>query len=73
MALNKAIEFLGEAIVSKDLRDKCAEFTTRKELLKWLGFNDIEFDDAVNMQLVKCRSADDAEFYYQLRMWFQLL
>ena len=73
MALSKAIEFLTDAIASKDLRDKCAEFKTRKELLKWLDFNDVEFDDAINMRLVKCRSADDAEFYQQLRMWFNLL
>ncbi|MFB6317240.1 hypothetical protein [Saccharicrinis sp. FJH54] len=73
MALSKAIKFLGDAISSSELRDKCAGFKTRKELLKWLDFNDLEFEDAVNMQLVKCRSADDAEYYHQLRMWFKLL
>ncbi|MFB6343027.1 hypothetical protein ACE1ET_14965 [Saccharicrinis sp. FJH62] len=73
MALSKAIQFLGDAISSKELRDKCAEFKTRREMLKWLDFNDVEFEDAINMQLVKCRSADDAEFFHQLRMWFKLL
>lgn len=64
---------MDDAIADKELRDKCATFETRKELLTWLDFNDLEFDDAINMQLVKCRSADQAEFYHQLRMWFQFL
>lgn len=73
MALAKAMKFVDEAIVNKELRDKCSEFETHKDLLNYLDFNSVEFDDAVNMALVKCNSANQAEYYYQLRMWFKLL
>ena len=34
-----------------------------KEILETFGFDEIEFDDAINMRLVKCQSYEEAEAF----------
>ena len=73
MAIDKAIKFVKEASSDKVLRVSCTEFDGKPELLTSFGFTEVEFDDAINMKLVKCQSYEDAEAYQQLRMWFSML
>jgi hypothetical protein len=73
MALNKAIEFVKKVGSDKVLRESCYEIKTKNELLLNLDFNEFEFEDAINMQLVKCQTYDEAEEFQQIWVWFTLL
>lgn len=73
MALGKAIRFVKDASVDKELRRRCVGFDTKGELLDFFKFDELEFDDAINMQLVKCKTYEEAETFQQLRMWFAML
>ncbi len=73
MAIGKALNFVKEAVNNKSLRTECYTAESKKKLLNKLGFDEIEFDDAINMQLVKCQSYEEAEKFQQLRMWFTIL
>jgi len=73
MALGKAIKFVKQVGFDKTLRASCYKSASKPELLGRLGFDENEFEDAINMQLVKCQSHEQAEHYQQLRMWFSLL
>ena len=73
MALSKAITFVRTIGSDSELRNKCNTFRSKQDMLNELGFDDIEFDDALNMQLVKCRTYEEAEEFQQLKMWFMLL
>ena len=61
MALGKAMKFVKNASVDKDFRTQCVRIGTRDELLASYDFDALEFDDAINMQLVKCQSYEQAE------------
>ncbi len=73
MALGKAINFVKQIGFDNELRTSCYKSDSKPELLEKLGFNEVEFDDAINMQLVKCQSYEQAEHYQQIRMWFLML
>lgn len=73
MALGKALEFVKKARRDRALRNQCVGFDSKAEMLAHFCFDELEFDDAINMQLVKCQSYDEAETYQHLRMWFALL
>lgn len=70
MAIDKAITFIKRATTEITFRKECYNFQSRQELIDKIGFDEIEFDDAINMQLVKCQSYEQAEVYQQIRMWF---
>jgi len=73
MALGKAIKFIKQAGFDRQLRAKCYKSPSKQALLQQLGFDETEFDDAINMQLVKCQTYEQAEHYQQLRQWFTML
>lgn len=73
MSLNKALEFVEAAGSSEDVRNKCCLFENKQIMLRELDFNETEFDDAINMNLVKCQSYEQAEVFQQLKMWFSIL
>lgn len=73
MALSNAIRFVKDATKDSEFRKSCASFETRDDLLSFYKFDALEFDDSINMQLVKCQSYEEAETYQQLRMWFAIL
>lgn len=73
MSLSKAITFLKEVRFNETFREKCNLTESKSELLEAEGFNEEEFEDALNMELVKCKSYEEAEHYQQLRWWFALL
>lgn len=73
MALGKAINFIKRVIVDDDFRKSCYKCASKEELLNELDFHEGEFDDAINMQLVKCQSYEAADQVQQIKMWFALL
>lgn len=73
MALGKAIEFVKRVRTDRELRNSCVKFASKADMLDHFKFDELEFDDAINMQLVKCQSYDEAETYQHLRLWFGLL
>lgn len=73
MALGRAMQFVKNASRDRDLRKTCVGFETKDELFSFFKFDEMEFDDAINMQLVKCKTYEEAEAYQQLRLWFAML
>ena len=73
MALGKAIKFIKQIGFDDELRKDCYKSKSKAELLEKFDFNEGEFEDAVNMQLVKCQTYEQAEHFQQLKMWFLLL
>ena len=72
MALGKSIQFIRQFILDQEFRHEC-NHNSKEELLKKLDFNETEFEDAINMQLVKCQSYEEAERIHQIKYWFELL
>lgn len=72
MAIGKAIKFVQQACFDKELRAQCYK-SQKPEILQLFDFNEDEFEDAINMQLVKCQTYEAAEPFQQLRIWFSLL
>ena len=73
MAIDKAIKFVKRATTEITFRKTCYNCQSRQELIDKIGFDEIEFDDAINMQLVQCQTYEEAEVYQQIRMWFLAL
>lgn len=73
MALGKAISFVKQVISDNEFRRSCNKCASKQALLKELDFHEGEFDDAINMQLVKCQSYEAADQVQQIKMWFALL
>jgi hypothetical protein len=72
MALGKSISFIRKFILDSEFRHECNK-SSKEELLKNLDFNETEFEDAINMQLVKCQSYEEAERIHQIKFWFDVL
>lgn len=72
MAIGKAINFVKQACFDKELRAACYK-SPKTELMKTFDFDEAEFENAINMQLVKCQTYEAAEHFHQLRIWFSLL
>jgi len=72
MALGKSINFIWKFIHDSEFRHVCNK-SSKEELLKTLDFNETEFEDAINMQLVKCQSYEEAERIHQIKFWFDVL
>ncbi|PWE00574.1 hypothetical protein [Marinilabilia rubra] len=73
MALGKAIRFIRQASFDKEFRKACYNVETKEELLQILDFNDAEFEDAFNMELVKCQTSEQADMIYQLKSWYHMI
>jgi len=73
MAIGKAITFVKRATSDIQFRTECYRINSKTELLQLFAFDEVEFDDAINMQLVKCQTYEEAEVYEQIRMWFSIL
>jgi len=73
MALSKALTFVKQFCNDMDFRKQCNKMGTKAELLSQLGFNELELDDAIRMNLVKCQSYEEAETFEQIKLWFSIL
>jgi hypothetical protein len=72
MALGNSMKFIRNFIQNKELRKECNSFS-KGELHEHFDFNELEFEDALNMELVKCQSYEEAERVHQVKFWYQLL
>lgn len=72
MALGKSISFIRQFVRDKEFRNECNKFS-KADLLNELDFTEPEFDDAINMQLVKCQTYEEADVIQQVRLWFSFL
>lgn len=77
MSIKNALQFI--SIVSEDdnFRKSLYRYGSRQQLLNHLsedgrGFSIAEFEDAVNMQHVKCQTYEEADHLKQIEMWFNL-
>lgn len=73
MALGKAINFIRQFISDDAFRDECNGTASREALLLKYDFTEPEFDNALNMMLVKCQTYDEAHAVKEIRIWFMLL
>ena len=73
MAIGKAITFVKKATSEQQFRAECNRSNSKLELMRLFEFDELEFDDAINMQLVKCQTYEEAEVFQQIRMWFSIL
>ncbi len=71
MALGKSIQFIRQFFGDEALRQSCSKLS-KQDLLTTYGFTADEFDDAINMELVKCQTYDEVSRVEQLRMWFAI-
>jgi hypothetical protein len=72
MALGKSIQFIRQFIIDQEFRHEC-NTSSKEDLLKNLDFNETEFEDAINMQLMKCQTYEEAERIHQIKYWFEFL
>lgn len=72
MALGKSIQFIQKFIRDNDFRDQCNK-SSKEDLLRILDFTEPEFEDAINMQLVKCQTWEEANRIQQVKLWFAFL
>ncbi|MFY9151615.1 MAG: hypothetical protein WAO52_06365 [Prolixibacteraceae bacterium] len=72
MALGKSISFIRQFVRDKEFRDDCNK-CSKTEIMEELDFTELEFDDAINMQLVKCQTYEEADMIQQVRLWFSFL
>jgi hypothetical protein len=73
MAIGKAINFVRQIRDNDGLRRACNSCESKDVVMERQGFNEVEFEDAINMQLVKCQSYEEANVIQQIKMWFALL
>ena len=64
MSLSKAIKFLKKVGPDAEYRKNCLQYETKSQLLADKGFNETEFEDALNMQLVKCQTYEEIPFIF---------
>lgn len=72
MALGKSISFVRKFLKDKEFRRECNRLQ-KQDLMENFGFDETEFDDAINMELVKCQTWEDADRIQQVKFWFTLL
>lgn len=72
MALGKSISFVKKFLKDKEFRRECNQLQ-KQDLMDSFGFDETEFDDAINMELVKCQTWEDADRIQQVKFWFALL
>ncbi len=73
MAIGKAIHFVRQIRDNDRLRRACYHCESKEVVMEQNGFNEVEFENAINMQLVKCQTYEEADVVQQIKMWFALL
>ena len=77
MSLNNALEFVELVKSSDSFRQKCYEYPNIEDFMEMLAQNDKsftpdDFENAINMNLLKCQTFDQAEVYQEIGNWFKL-
>jgi len=73
MSMSKALTFFKKVKNDSDFRKSCYHYDSKQVLLKEEGFTEVEFDDAVNMNLVKCQTYEEADEVKHVKEWFSIL
>ena len=72
MALGKSLSFVRNFVKNAEFRHECNKLQ-KHDLFKNYDFNETEFDDAINMELVKCQTYEEADRIQQVKLWFAFL
>ncbi|HEX2936461.1 MAG TPA: hypothetical protein VHO72_13990 [Bacteroidales bacterium] len=77
MSVQNAIQFILTVTDDGEFRKSLYQYSSRQDLINHLsekgrGFTISEFEDAVNMQHVKCQTYEEADHLKQIEMWFNL-
>lgn len=72
MSLSKAMNFLKTFTKDEKIRSECYSHSLIDLETKY-GFAQTELEDAINMQLVKCQTEDEASRYLHLKTYLQLI
>lgn len=73
MALGNALHFVKQFTSDERFRKQCNRYNSKNELFQVHNFNEYEFEDAINMQLLKCNSHNQALYFLQVRMWISYI
>ncbi len=78
MSVNNAMEFIKLVKGNDSFRQKCYEFNNIEDLMEKLihdfkGFTPDDFKNAINMNLIKCQTWEQADVYKEIDDWFKLL
>ncbi|NJN28104.1 MAG: hypothetical protein HC819_20105 [Cyclobacteriaceae bacterium] len=72
MALSNAIQFIHRLKADQQYRSHVYQ-KSKEEVLNHYGFDEIEFENALYMQLLKCQTYEEAEVVLQIKMCFSML
>lgn len=77
MSINNAMKFIREVDANPNFRKECYSCKTKEELFEMLekqelGFNDFDFEEAVNMMLFKCQTYEQADGVKQVQWWYTI-
>ena len=77
MSVTHAMEFIELVKTSESFRQECYEYAHIEDLMEMLtqnskGFTPNDFENAINMNLVKCQTYEQAEVYKEIDNWFKL-
>jgi len=77
MSLNNALEFIELVKSNEGFRQKCYEYDNIEGLMMELiqnnkGFTPDDFENAINMNLIKCQTYEMAEIFKEIDNWFKL-
>ncbi len=72
MSLGRAISFVKKFNSDSDFRADCNGIESKNSLLEKYDFNESEFEEAINMELVKCQSYEEADSIQEIKFWFNI-
>jgi hypothetical protein len=77
MSINNALEFIELVKCNEGFRQKCYDYPNIEDLMEMLrqnhkGFSPDDFENAINMNLIKCQTYEKAEIYKEIDNWFKL-
>jgi len=77
MSIQNALVFIESIDTKKELREACYTCHSQSELISLLhetglSFTPDEFEDAVNLLLIKCQTFEQAGRVNQIKIWFSL-
>jgi len=78
MSIQNAINFIHRVGSDDAYRKSMYKYCCKEEMLEGLkndgtGFTLTEFEDAVNIQHVKCQTVEEANDLKQVELWFTLI
>jgi hypothetical protein len=77
MSVKNAMEFIELVKSSDSFRTECYKYPNIEDLMETLnkndqGFTPDDFENAINMSLIKCQTYDQADIIKEVENWFKL-